>query len=118
MNSDVLSAVAKGQSYGQVARRFGLTRGAVSGIVYRSRNPYVPIPPEHWKKPEGREAPTQMKVLEALADGRLRTAQDVASASGLRWQQAYSALRVLARSGVIRKVAMGGQYVAWIEVDE
>jgi transposase len=38
-NKKIIAAVERGMTYGQVAKQFGISRGAVAGVIDRHRRP-------------------------------------------------------------------------------
>jgi hypothetical protein len=92
-------------SYGQIARRYGMTRGQVAGIVFRARRPAPP--PQPPKPAAPRDSRFDGAILDLLSDGRIRTTHEIAAALGGLHSSVFKRLAALEATGTVRLVQRG-----------
>jgi len=94
----LIAAECERSTYTAVARRYGLTKGKVAGLVYKHRHPPIPVV----RAPRLRsESPVELAVLMAMADGRMRTPYDLVRQTGYSHSAVCKHLRRLAEAGVL-----------------
>lgn len=105
----LIAEEVKTQTYSQVARKHGLTRGQVAGVAYRLRvrRPCPRPSSEYTRVPPPPEPFVQYAVLELMSDGRERTTQEIAARTGHRVNSVFDALRSLTLGGAMLMVTRG-----------
>jgi transposase len=95
----LIAEEVKTQTYTQVARKYGVTKGVIAGRVRRHHHPLSPRPPR--RPPPPRESMIEAAILELMADGRERTTSEIAASIGRYLDSTYQRLRKLRIAGVI-----------------
>lgn len=113
----VLRSIRAGHTFTEVANRVGhgLTRSAVSGIVWRKDHPTAPSDAagtRHTLRPR-LDSPIQDKILVLLADERPRATLEIARDTGCNPSSVFYSLRRLEHVGMVKTQLLEGVRIWW-----